>query len=454
MREGFKENFVWGAATAACQIEGRKLGDGKGQDIWDVYCAENGKIYNDQNIDRACMHIDHYKEDIAFMKELGLKGYRMSLNWSRLFPEGIGKKNEAGFKFYDQVIDELLRQGIIPYITLFHWEMPFSLFERGAWMNPECIKWFGEYAKAVIEHFSDRVTHFFTLNEPQCFIGLGYGAGIHAPGQKVSNKELFLLAHHVMMAHGNAVLAMRSAAKQPLKIGYAPTCGVFYPETESKQDIEAARNMYFGCNPDVRQALWSVAWWSDPVMLGKYPEEGLKLYEKYLPDIKSEDMKLIHQPLDMYGQNIYNGIAVKAGNNGETEFVKRYDGFPRTALDWPVTPEALYWGPKFLYERYKKPIYITENGISCHDWISLDGKVHDPNRIDFTARYLQNLKRAAKEVDIAGYFHWSLLDNFEWTNGYKERFGLIYVDYQTQRRIPKDSFYWYQSVIKENGENL
>ena len=165
-------------------------------------------------------------------------------------------------------------------------------------------------------------------------------------------------------------------------------------------------------------------------------------------------MKLIHQPLDMYGQNIYNGIAVRAGADGNTEFVKRYDGFPRTALDWPVTPEALYWGPKFLYERYGKPVYITENGMSCHDWVSLDGKVHDPNRIDFTARYLQNLKRAAGESDIAGYFHWSMMDNFEWTNGYKERFGLVYVDYPTQKRIPKDSFYWYQSVIRENGRNL
>ena len=450
----FKENFVWGAATAACQIEGREKNDGKGLDIWDVYCSEDGKIYNGQNIDQACMHVKYYKEDIAFMKELGLKGYRMSLNWSRLFPEGTDRKNAAGFAFYDQVIDELLRQNIVPYITLYHWEMPFSLYQKGGWMNPDSVQWFGEYARAVVEHFSDRVTHYFTFNEPQCFIGLGYGNGMHAPGQQVSCKELFLLAHHVLMAHGNAVLAMRSAAKQPIEIGYAPTCGVFYPETESKEDIEAARNMYFGCNPDVRQALWSVSWWSDPVMLGTYPKEGLKLYEKYLPDIKPEEMKLIHQPLDVYGQNIYNGIAVRAGKNGQTEFVKRYDGFPRTALDWPVTPEALYWGPKFLYERYRKPVYITENGMSCHDWVSLDGKVHDPNRIDFTTRYLQNLKRAAAEADIAGYFHWSMMDNFEWTSGYKERFGLVYVDYPTQKRIPKDSFYWYQSVIRENGRNL
>ncbi len=450
----FKENFVWGVATSACQIEGRKEGDGKGLDIWDVFCQKEGNIYDGHTIDRACMHLEHYREDIRIMKDLGISGYRMSLNWSRLFPDGTGRKNKAGFAFYDAVINELLEQGIVPYITLYHWEMPFTLYEKGGWMNSDSIQWFAEYAKAVVEHFSDRVTHYFTINEPQIFIGMGYIKGLHAPGQQVSGKEFFLLAHHVMMAHGNAVKAMRSAAKQPIKIGYAPTCGVFYPDSDREQDIEAARKLYFGCNPDINYAWWSVSWWSDPVMLGSYPEDGLKLYEKYLPPIKPEDMKLIHQPLDMYGQNIYNGIAVKVEMDGKVEFVKRYDGFPRTAANWPITPEALYWGPKFLYERYGKPIYITENGMSCHDVISLDGKVHDPNRIDFTARYLQNLQRAAGEVDIAGYFHWSMMDNFEWADGYKERFGLVYVDFPTQKRIPKDSFYWYQTVIRENGRIL
>ena len=321
-------------------------------------------------------------------------------------------------------------------------------------MNREIVDWFAEYAGIVAREFSDKAVNYFTFNEPQCFIGLGFGAGTHAPGIKVSNEEKFLMAHHVMMAHGKAVQAMRAAAKQPILIGYAPTCGVIYPASEKAEDVETARRTYFGCPPDTEQALWSVAWWSDPVILGKYPDDGIKQYEKYLPNIRPEDMKLMNQPLDFYGQNIYNGIAVCAGKDGRPVFEKRYDGFPRTANGWPVTPEALYWGPKFLYERYRLPFYITENGMSCHDWVSLDGKVHDPNRIDFTARYLHELKKASSDADIRGYFHWSLIDNFEWTDGYTERFGMIYVDYRNQERIPKDSFYWYQKIIAENGSSL
>ena len=196
---------------------------------------------------------------------------------------------------------------------------------------------------------------------------------------------------------------------------------------------------------------WNVAWWSDPVLLGQYPEEGLVRYEKYLPKITDADMKLISEPIDVYGQNIYNGCAYRMGEDGKPEAVQRYEGFPKTAIQWPVTPECLYWGPKFLYERYQKPIYITENGLSCHDVISLDGKVHDPNRIDFLGRYLHELKKAATEVDIRGYFQWSLMDNFEWAKGYSDRFGLVYVDYRNQQRILKDSAYWYKKVIETNG---
>ncbi len=199
---------------------------------------------------------------------------------------------------------------------------------------------------------------------------------------------------------------------------------------------------------------WNVAWWSDPVLLGHYPEEGLECFEPYLPKITEEDMKLISEPIDIYGQNIYNGKCVERGEDGKPKVVKRYPGFPRTAIGWPVTPECLYWGPKFLYERYEKPIYITENGMSCHDVISLDGKVHDPNRIDFLSRYLGQLKRAAQEIDVRGYFQWSLTDNFEWSRGYGEHFGLVYVDYRNQERIWKDSAYWYRDVIRTNGAEL
>lgn len=449
---GFRKNFVWGAATSAYQIEGGAGEDGKGLDIWDVYCKEPGKVYEGHSGDIACDHYHRYKEDVRIMKEMGLKAYRFSINWSRILPEGTGKVNEKGIDFYNRLIDELLDAGIEPYITLYHWELPYEIYKRGGWMNREIVEWFGQYAALVAERFSDRVTHFFTLNEPQCFVGLGFLSGDHAPGLKAPLRDTFTMAHHALMAHGRAVQQLRAHAKQPIEVGYAPTCGMTYPETDKKEDIEAARKSLFAM-PDVSNWSWNVAWWSDPVLLGTYPEEGLKLYEPWLPEIKDSDMKLISQPIDMYGQNIYNGRCVRMGKNGEPETVKRYEGFPKTANNWPVTPEALYWGPKFLYERYKKPIYITENGISCHDRVSLDGKVHDPSRIDFLERYLAALKSAASDgVDIRGYFQWSLMDNFEWNFGYSERFGLIYIDYQTQERIWKDSAYWYRDFIRKNGE--
>ena len=441
----FRKDFVWGAATSAYQIEGAVKEDGKGEHIWDVYTKEPGKIFEGHTGEVACDHYHRYKEDVRIMKEIGLKGYRFSIDWSRVMPEGAGRVNEAGIAFYNDLIDELLKNDIEPYITMYH---------RGGWMNPKIVEWFGEYAKLLAERFSDRVTHFFTLNEPQCFVGLGFVNGEHAPGIKAPIRDTFEMAHNVMKAHGRAVQMLRTHGKQPLVIGYAPTASVCYPATEKAEDIEAAKKSFFALPDEFSNWHWNVTWWSDPVLLGKYPEEGLAKYEPYLPKITEEDMRLISQPIDIYGQNIYNGYCVRMGEDGRAETVSRYEGFPKTAIDWPVTPECLYWGPKFLYERYQKPIYITENGLSCHDVISLDGKVHDPNRIDFLARYLHELKKAAGEIDLRGYFQWSLMDNFEWAKGYSERFGLVYVDYPTQKRILKDSAYWYQKIIKENGSTL
>ena len=450
----FSKDFAWGAATSSYQIEGAAGIEGKGLDIWDVYTKEPGHIFEEHTGDTACDHYHRFREDVALMKEMGLKAYRFSINWSRVLPEGTGRVNEAGIAFYSDLIDELLKNGIEPYITLYHWELPYEIYKRGGWMNPEIVEWFGAYAKLVAERFSDRVTHYFTLNEPQCFVGLGFLTGEHAPGLKSPIQDTFEMAHNALKAHGRAVQMLRQYGKQPLTIGYAPTGSMCYPETEKPENIEAARQMLFSMQPDDRNWTWNVAWWSDPVLLGHYPEEGMKRYEKYLPRITDADMKLISEPIDVYGQNIYNGRCIRMGENGKPEDVKRYDGFPKTAIDWPVTPECLYWGPKFLYERYGKPIYITENGLSCHDTISLDGKVHDPNRIDFLARYLHELKKAAGEIDLRGYFQWSLMDNFEWAKGYSERFVLIYVDYRTQERIWKDSAYWYRDLILGNGENL
>lgn len=449
---GFAKDFVWGAATSSYQIEGTGRDSGKGQNIWDVFTKEPGRVYEGHTGDIACDHYHRFREDVAYMKELGLKGYRFSIDWSRVLPEGTGKVNEKGIDFYNALIDELLEQGIEPYITLYHWELPYEIYKRGGRMNPEIVEWFGQYARLLAERFSDRVKYFFTLNEPQCFVGLGFLQGCHAPGVKAPLRDTFEMAHNALKAHGRAVQMLRAYGKQNVQIGYAPTSGMCYPEKETPKDIEAARKALFALPDDLSNWTWNVSWWSDPVILGKYPEEGMKKYEKYLPVITDEDMKLISQPIDFYGQNIYNGRCIRMGTDGRPEEVRRPAGFPKTATNWPVTPEALYWGPKFLYQRYRKPIYITENGMACHDTVSQDGKVHDPNRIDFLARYLKNLKRAAEEIDIRGYFQWSLMDNFEWDKGYAERFGIIYVDFETQERIWKDSAYWYRDLIRRNGD--
>lgn len=449
---GFKKDFVWGAATASYQIEGAWNEDGKGENIWDVYSHQPGNVMLGHTGDEACDHYHRYKEDVALMRELGIKAYRFSISWTRIFPDGTGEINEKGVKFYSDLIDELLKNGIEPYITLFHWDYPYALFKKGGWLNDESVKWFADYAGKVAELYSDRVKHFITFNEPQCFIGCGYLSGEHAPFLKLGYKAVFQMCHNVLKSHGAAVIAMREKAKQPIKIGYAPTGSAVYPLTDSPEDIEAAREMFFECKPLGPGTMWSVSWWSDPVILGRYPEEGLRMYKDYLPEITEEDMKLISQPIDFYCQNMYNGVTVKANENGKAEWVKREVGHARTSIGWPVTPECMYYGPKFLYERYKLPFYISENGMACHDFVSLDGKVHDPNRIDFVNRYLLELEKASSDgVDVCGYFLWSFMDNFEWAKGYTERFGIVYVDYPSQKRIPKDSAYWYKNWIEEHN---
>lgn len=454
MKKGFGEDFVWGAATSSYQIEGAAREDGKGLHIWDVFCQEKGRVFGGHTGDVACDNYHRFREDVAIMKEMGLKAYRFSLSWARILPDGTGRVNEAGIHFYNQLIDELLNAGIEPYITLFHWDYPYELYKQGGWMNAESAGWFGEYAKLVARRFSDRVSKFITLNEPQCFIGLSYLDGIHAPGVCVPLKDSFEMAHNVLKAHGLAVQMLRQYAKRKIEVGYAPTGSMSYPASGDARDVEAARRHLFALPEEDRDWAWNVSFWSDPVFFGHYPEEVLRRYGTCMPKVSAEDEKLIAEPIDFYGQNIYNGNRIRQGPDGRPEIVERYAGFPRTAIGWPVTPECLYWGPKFLYERYQKPIYITENGLSCHDVVSLDGKVHDPNRIDFTRRYLGYLRQAVEDgIDVRGYFHWSLLDNFEWHSGYGERFGMVYVDYRTGERIWKDSAYWYRDWISNGGKD-
>lgn len=447
----FRDDFVWGVASSSYQVEGTDANDGRGKNVWDAF-TEAGRIYENQNAYTTCDHMHHYKEDYALMKNLGIKAYRFSLNWARILPEGTGRVNEKAIQMYRDMIACMKENGITPYITMFHWEFPQALYEKGGWLNPEVVDWFGEYAKVVAEHFSDICEYFITINEPQCVVGLGHLSGVHAPGLKLSAKDTFQIAHNLMKAHGQAVINLRKYAVRDIKVGYAPTGGVAYPYTDKPEDIEAAKKVYFGFYNPMDNWTWNVAWFSDPVFLGHYPKEGLEKFAEYLPEITEEDMELIHQPLDFMGQNIYNGYYIRAGKDGEPEFVDRAPGFPKTGSDWPVTPEAFYYGIRFLTERYPLPLYITENGMSCHDNISADGRVHDPNRITFLDSYIGAMQRASDEgADVRGYFLWTFLDNFEWSDGYKQRFGIIYVDFATQQRIVKDSAFWYQKVIETNG---
>jgi beta-glucosidase len=448
----FRKDFQWGCATSAYQIEGGWNADGKGLSVWDMMCRKEKAIWRGQTGDAACDHYRRWKEDVALMKELGLKAYRFSLSWPRLLPAGVGKINNKGADFYRRLCDALCDAGIEPFVTLFHWDFPYELYKRGGWLNRDSAAWFGDYAATAAKALGGRVTRWMTHNEPQCTIGLGHKEGTHAPGDKLGLKEWLLCAHHLLLSHGKAVQALRAVAKQDWKIGYAPIGHGFVPATNSRADILAARQKTYSVNgPNV----WNSTWWIDPVILGRYPEDGLKLFGKAAPQCSDADLKTMAQPLDFLGLNIYHAQLVRSGAGGKAEVVAPPDGEPLTTFYWPVVPQALYWVPKFLQERYKLPLYITENGMACCDWVALDGKVHDPQRIDFLHRYLRELRRAAAAgVDLRGYFQWSFMDNFEWAEGCKQRFGLIHVDYATQKRTPKDSYYWYRKVIRGNGTAL
>ena len=451
----FEKNFVWGVATAAYQIEGAWNEDGKAPSVWDDFCHAPNAIYQEQNGEIACDHYHRFKEDIAIMKKMGVKAYRFSISWPRVLPQGTGKVNEAGIAFYENIIDELLKNNIVPFITLFHWDYPAVFHSRGGWLNPDSPKWFEEYAALITKRFAGKVKNYMTINEPQCFVGLGYGQGTHAPGLKLSPKDVLVVMHHVLLAHGYAVKAIREFGGDDVKVGLASCGGIKVPHTNSMEDIEAARACMFDVPNNNFAALMGISLWCDPIYLGEYPEACHRYFADIMPKIGADDMKIISQPLDFIGQNIYDAAPVKSTVNGAFEQTNFPTGFSKTGIGWSVVPEALYWGTKFLYERYKLPVLITENGMSDLDTVSVDGKVHDPNRIDFLYRYLRELKRSSEDGNkIIGYFNWSFIDNFEWANGYNDRFGLVYVDYQTQRRMLKDSAYWYKEVIEQNGENI
>ncbi len=450
--EGFPKNFVWGAATASYQIEGAATEDGRGPSVWDMLCRRPGAIWGGHTGAVGCDHYHRMPEDVELMRTLGLKGYRFSISWPRILPAGTGRVNPKGLAFYDRLVDALLAAGIQPWATLFHWDYPQDLYDRGGWLSPDSPKWFADYARIVVRALSDRVTHWMTQNEPQCYIGLGLRDGIHAPGEKLGWREVLLAAHHSMMGHGLAVRAIRATARRRPLIGAAPVGSHVIPASGSARDVATARRATFAV---AGRTYWNTTWWTDPLIFGRYPADGLKAFGADVPKHSRRDLETMRAPLDFFGANIYQSEAVRAGRGGAAEPAARPVGHALTAYKWPVTPDALYWGPKFFWERYKLPIVVTENGMSGADWVGLDGRVHDHARIDYLARYLIALRRAIRDgVPVLGYFQWSLMDNFEWAEGFKERFGLIHVDYTTKKRTPKDSYEWYRDLIATNGALL
>lgn len=450
----FRTDFVWGVASSAYQIEGRDPADGAGRNVWDAF-VDAGKIQRKENAYTACDVIHRYPEDFALMRLLGIRHYHFSVSWARILPEGTGEINEEGIRFYRDMIACMKKNGIEPYLTIYHWDMPEALLHRGGWLSPDSPDWFAGYAAVVADRFSDLVKCFITISEPECEIMLGHCVGENAPGLTLALSDALLATHHLLMAHGKAVIALRGHAKQQISVGYAPTCGVAIPATSSEEDVEAARKTYFSIDTESDRWAWNVSWFLDPVIFGTYPADGLKAFAPYMPEIREEDMKLIHQPLDFMCHHIYNGYYVAADEDGEVIRLEGKPGAVHTDADWPVTPAALYWGARFLSEKYHLPLYITENGVACHDSISADGRVHDPNRISFLDNYLGALQKASDDgADVRGYFVWSFLDNFEWASGYSRRYGLVYVDFISQLRIVKDSAYWYQKVMETNGRSL
>jgi beta-glucosidase len=447
----FPKGFVWGVATAAYQIEGAADDDGKGPSVWDAFSKKKGAVFEGHTGDDACDHYHRYLEDIALMKRLGVGSYRFSVSWPRVLPAGVGAPNRKGIDFYSRLVDELLDNDIEPLCTVFHWDYPQALYKRGGWLQRASADWFAEYTTLLGSKLGDRVKVWATQNEPQCFIGVGHVDGVHAPGDKLPPGEYLLAAHNSMRAHAKAVQALRATVKGA-RIGYALATAVKQPASASADDIEAARAATFA----VGRSPWNNAWWADPVLRGTYPEDGLAAYGKHMPKVKASDLDEMNQPLDYLGLNIYKAEYVRRGADGKPEELPTPPGYPRSGVDWQtITPACMYWGPRYFHERYKLPIAITESGLSTRDQVFLDGKVHDPQRSDYLHRVLLELSRAIQEgVPVTSYYVWSLLDNFEWAEGYKQRFGLVYVDFQNHKRVPKDSFEWYRKVIATNGKAL
>ncbi|MGQ9568816.1 MAG: GH1 family beta-glucosidase [Anaerolineae bacterium] len=440
----FPEHFTWGAATAAYQIEGAWDEDGKGPSIWDVFCRVPGAIQDGDTGDVACDHYHRWREDVALMRELGLRAYRFSVSWPRVLPEGRGKVNRPGLDFYDRLVDALLAADIQPFVTLYHWDLPQALQEEGGWPVRDTARRFADFADVVSRRLGDRVRHWITLNEPWVVAYAGYGNGYHAPG--IRNPLAAVQAtHHLLLAHGLAVPVLRENGDAATQVGITLNLSPVHPASDRPADEEAARRYDGFLN----------RWFLDPLFRRRYPEDMLEMLGSALPDRYEEDLETIAVPVDFLGVNNYTRTVVADDPDSvvvETREVKP-TGRPYTEMGWEVYPEGLYEILTRVHRDYAPPcIYITENGAAFADQVDAEGRVHDAQRVDFLREHIAQAHRALEEgVPLAGYFVWTLLDNFEWAYGYSKRFGIVYVDFATQERIVKDSGIWYRGVIAENG---
>ena len=441
----FPQGFLWGSATASYQVEGAVHEDGRGPSIWDVFSHIPGKTNDGDTGDVADDHFHLYKEDIQLMKDLGLQTYRFSVAWPRIFPQGTGTPNPKGLDFYNRMLDALLATGIQPFCTLFHWDLPQALEDKGGWQSRDTSEAFAHYAGYVAERLSDRVHHFMTMNEIRSFVDLGYGSGVHAPGLKLPPAALNQVRHYAILGHGLAVQAIRAQAKPGTKVGLAENATATVPIIETPDHIAAAAKAYRETNAGYLTA----------IMEGRYTDAYLAHHGANAPKFTDAEMRAIGSPVDFVGLNLYTPSYVRADDSpiGFAE-IPPPKSFPHMMSSWlRVGPEALYWSPKLAAQLWSlKEIYITENGASSADVLTPDGHVYDSDRVMYLRNYLTQLHRATTEgVPVKGYFCWSLLDNYEWADGYAYRFGIHYVDFKTQKRTPKMSAHFYREVITRNG---
>jgi beta-glucosidase len=439
----FPKNFIWGAATAATQIEGAAFEDGKGESIWDRFSRVPGKTHNGDTPDITCDHYHRYKSDFALMRKLGIKNYRFSIAWTRIFPQGRGAINPKGVDFYHRLLDAMQAEGLTPWITMFHWDLPQALEDEGGWRVRGVTQAFATYAETIVREYGDRVKNWITLNEIYCFTTLGYKGRDKAPGAHESDAVVNQTYHHALLCHGHGVRAVREHGGRGARVGLTDNSNIMLPLSETKEDIAAARSAFIRANARILE----------PVYTGKYSDEFLKSQGKASPKWEKGDFKLIAEPTDFLGMNIYTGSFVRPGKKGKWEIVPVTPNFPRADSPWlNLIPEAAYWGTRWVHEIYGvKAIYITESGAGYDDAAPVNGEVLDLHRRNYIRACLKELHRAIKEgVPVKGYFVWSFMDNFEWQDGCSRRFGIVYNDFKTQKRTPKLSALWYKRVMEEN----